>query len=212
MIDKAKRELARDLIIRFAAGEISNDQFEGSYPVNRDDPALGSVAKACWFTYDDMNEHKLTGKHALSPTGRKVFERYALFLSTNFEYGWGKLVPERPFLIEMLTLDVAGRRHMERVRSHGDPSVWPFLRRADIDAVRLGAADELSTPDKSEIRSAAVYWWLYFVRTASYLSFFAFAIPLIFRFRIVAFWTFAASVIGMIVSSIGLGIFKVFQR
>jgi hypothetical protein len=205
MVDKAQRDLARGLILRFMTGEMTNDQFEGSYPVDREDAALRAIAKAIWTFYDDMHEHRLTGKHALDDYGRKIFQRCALFLGTDLEYQWGDLVPWPGFLVQMVTLDVAGRRHLARLRSHGEYEVWPFRYRGDLDAVQSSASDELATRDLVT-RFVAVSWWIYFVRTFCYFAFFGSAIAVLFHFTRPALWVFVAATAGLGISWVGLSI------
>lgn len=198
MVDRAKRDLARNLVLSLANGEITNDQFEDEYPSNPGDAALWAIATTTWLFYDDLHKHKLTGKHALTGEGRKLFERCALFLSTDLEYDWNNLVPASGLLIQLLKFDIAGRREFARLRKHGDYDVWPFRHRQDLETVQSGAADRLSTPDYTGTVEAAAEWWIYSSRMLCLLLFFTSAISMLVRFSNIGLAAFSISVAGLI--------------
>lgn len=143
MVDVQARQQAADLIEKFRDGTISNFEFQDSYPrYDRRDRALRAIETFLWMFYDDCREHTLVEpKHALTPAGRELFERCALFLRTQLEYQWPEdnfigidglgVVPRILTLGLSWLLDRALRRRNERKlgRLQLDESnpIWPFF-------------------------------------------------------------------------------------
>ena len=88
MIDRAARDRAALLLRRFAAGRLTNDDFVDAFPSSKTDPALRAVDQRAWALYDDFRTHRLTGRHALAPAGRREVARWVLFLQSDVEYTW----------------------------------------------------------------------------------------------------------------------------
>jgi hypothetical protein len=88
MVSRPDRQKASELIERLANGEISNDEFDDSYPRRSPDRALEPISANIWFFYTDMHSHKLVGKHALNADARALFARCAAFLRSDLEYEW----------------------------------------------------------------------------------------------------------------------------
>ena len=85
MLDKENRLKAATLIQDFRQGRITNDEFVAAFPRSQD-RAIQAISKMLWFCYDDLREHRLTGKHALTAEGEMLVDRCILFLNTNLEY------------------------------------------------------------------------------------------------------------------------------
>ncbi len=95
-----------------------------------------------WRYYDDCREHTMTEEgHLLTPEGRELFDRCALFLRTRLEYLW----PEDNF-VGIGGLGIVGRictlglsvffdralerramRELEVIEAIGSTAVWPFF-------------------------------------------------------------------------------------
>jgi hypothetical protein len=92
MVDVESRRCAAEIVERFRDGTISNFDFEELWPVHdRRDRGLKAIRTLLWRFYDDGHEHTLTEEgHLLTPEGRDLFDRCALFRRTNFEYVWLK--------------------------------------------------------------------------------------------------------------------------
>ena len=86
MVNREQRAEARELILQFMAGEITNDDFGDAFPAKTEDAALRAIDQMLWFWYDDLKTHRLTGKHELLPEEKEMGERCALFLATDLEY------------------------------------------------------------------------------------------------------------------------------
>jgi hypothetical protein len=82
MMDKASRLKAANLIQDFRQGKITNDEFVRAFP-RSDDKAVKAIGSMLWFCYDDLHEHRLIGKHALSADGEMLVDRCILFLNTD---------------------------------------------------------------------------------------------------------------------------------
>jgi hypothetical protein len=85
MVDTQSWLKAAKLIQDFKRGRITNDEFVAGFP-NSPDTAIGAIRSMLWFCYDDLREHRLTGKWALTEEGERLFDRCILFLKTDFEY------------------------------------------------------------------------------------------------------------------------------
>jgi hypothetical protein len=85
MVDKQSRLKAANLIEEFKRGSITNDEFVAAFP-RSPDGAIRAIYSILWFCYDDLREHRLTGKWALTDEGEQLFGRCILFLKTDLEY------------------------------------------------------------------------------------------------------------------------------
>lgn len=119
MLDKENRLKAARLIQEFRQGYITNYQFVDAFP-RSEDKAIQAISSMLWFSYDDVREHRLTGKRALTAEGEMLIDRCILFLNTNLEYtGKTNFVD---FLAPMKKLYRWGTRNREPlIASH-----WPF--------------------------------------------------------------------------------------
>jgi hypothetical protein len=87
-----------------------------------------------WFAYDDLREHRLEGKHALTDEARDVLERCILFLRSDLEYsGPGGFVSlTAPF--KRVWKRIAGKTEQEEALS----PVWPFESTEQLEqAIRV---------------------------------------------------------------------------
>jgi hypothetical protein len=92
MINREKRDLARCLIEKFLACQITNDDFVNAYPCReKKDRVIVAIYDRLWGFWDDRHTHALTGKHDLDPEARKLFERCIAFLNSDLEYEWPPL-------------------------------------------------------------------------------------------------------------------------
>lgn len=77
-----------ELVRQLASGQLTNDAFEDAYAALPQDRATREVFLFAWSFYDDLYEHRLRGRHRLSPSQRRVFARCVLFLRSGLEYEW----------------------------------------------------------------------------------------------------------------------------
>lgn len=139
MVNRGKRDLARHLVEKFLAGEITNDDLVNDYPCReKDDRVIVAIYDRLWGFWDDRHTHKLTGKHELTPEARALFERCIVFLNSDLEYEWPPL-EWRSFSQAFLRLiglrriaDRRGDEWTQKVRKIGKWEVWPFIRKEDL--------------------------------------------------------------------------------
>ena len=62
---------------------ITNYEYDDQFPRCEDDPALHAIYTALWFTYSDVRQHRMDGKHTLKPEAREAVDQCILFLKTN---------------------------------------------------------------------------------------------------------------------------------
>lgn len=139
MIDRHARYRAAELLDSFVEGSITNDQFEEGWPLSADDGALSQISCHLWSQYDDLSEHRLN-PNTLDARQIDLFRRTSRFLRSSLEYEWPDLpafgVPAVFFAVVTLGLSrVFWWRQRQRFRAAGDLSVWPFLRRSDLESV-----------------------------------------------------------------------------
>jgi hypothetical protein len=149
-MNRQSRDLARRLIERFLACEITNDDLADNYPCReKDDRAVGAIYERLWFFWDDLHTHNLTGEHALDPEARALFERCVAFLASDLEYEWPVIKwvsVGRGFLRAIglgKVVDKKAGQYLEKIRGFGNLDVWPFIREEDLSkSVRRVAVSE----------------------------------------------------------------------
>jgi len=139
MINRRKRDLARRLVEKLLAAEITNDDFVNDYPCREKyDRVIVAIYERLWGFWDDRRTHTLTGKHDLNPEARALFERCIAFLNSDLEYEWPPLEwlsLSQAFLRLIGLRRIADRRGDEwtqKVRKIGKWEVWPFIREEDL--------------------------------------------------------------------------------
>lgn len=150
MIDRRRRDQFAEVLRHFAAGLLTNDEyekqvdkiFEGMGPKIPEDLALWAVYDNVWFLYDDMRTHRLTGGHALKPEGKTEVARWIMFLYTDQEYKWPitRFLSFSSCLLRIITLGlwdlIMGARRARQLATLGDWDVWPFLAAQDCEEAR----------------------------------------------------------------------------
>ncbi len=133
MVNRDKRALARSLIQRFLSGEITNDEFNDDYPIDKADPALEAIYWNLWLYYSETHSYKLQGEHRLGADGEQLFQRCVRFLASGLEYEWPRYewISLKYTLLRFVGLGRLIDRKFDEFKSRGDFDVWPFLRRGD---------------------------------------------------------------------------------
>ena len=93
--------------------------------------------EGAWFLYDDLREHRLTGRYKLSPAARQSVARWILFLEGDLEYEWPVVPLVARFALlpfNLVTMGFVGRMVQRYASRGGDAEVWPFRRRTDYQA------------------------------------------------------------------------------
>ncbi|MHC9538366.1 MAG: hypothetical protein AB9903_02510 [Vulcanimicrobiota bacterium] len=88
MVDRTSRDKLAENLRHFAAGIITNREYEDRILESRctGDAAAEEILHQVWYYYDDLSEHRLTGSHSLTREGREIFARLTLFLKSDIEY------------------------------------------------------------------------------------------------------------------------------
>jgi hypothetical protein len=140
-IDQSARADLAWLLRRLAAGRISNRQFEAALPRSHDAAVHAVWALGIWPLYDDLLEHRMTGRWRLTRLKRHATARIVLFLQSGLPY---RYPPERSWVAIpalLLSLITAGWywrwRHARRWRA-ADVSVWPFFSKHDLESAAAG--------------------------------------------------------------------------
>ncbi|MGP8201253.1 MAG: hypothetical protein ACLQU4_17320 [Limisphaerales bacterium] len=136
-IDIAARRKAAEIYRHFAAGLVTNDQMEDSLPKSFESGLHDIFFWGIWPLYDDLHEHRLTGRYRLTPEGRDHLARIILFLHSSLPYRWPSVTGWRDrvdMLVGVLTLGLHRPFHHRFRASGGDESVWPFFTHAEYES------------------------------------------------------------------------------
>jgi len=141
MVDRKRRDRYAELLRHFLAGRITNDDYERradqimASDSGTEDRAIAEVYQRVWFLYCDIRTHRMSGKWALPPEGRREAARWIMFLYGPLEYEWPPLITLSGCLANLVTLTLWGRiqRALHKREFQGDIDLWPFYRRADYE-------------------------------------------------------------------------------
>ncbi len=144
--ERLRRDRAIALLRAFAAGKLTNFEFEDRYDENLDprpvreweDRALWALKTVAWYCYDDLSTHRLTGKHALTKEGKRSFARWILFLQTDRAYEWKQydFISFHDRVLDWLTFGWWNRRQAAKFEAV-DWDIWPFRREEDLEDAKL---------------------------------------------------------------------------
>jgi len=138
LCNRAVRDQAAAIFLRFRDGEFANDEFEDAYyPLfhQTQDRALRAIVTLVWGTYSGLREHTLP---PLEGELRALFHRSILFLQSGLPYQWerdnclgvagvsGFLCSVSRIVKRMLGRQRAASGLHPGPESSADWSVWPF--------------------------------------------------------------------------------------
>lgn len=128
MIDREARDKMAEILRHFAAGQLSNFDFEDQVP-STTDAAVRAIYDTVWCFYDDLEKHYMKGKWAFSDSIKSQVARWSLFLYSNEEYGWPdiRFSGIRPLKHGFISSLLKGPEKEQKFMAAGDYSVWPFI-------------------------------------------------------------------------------------
>lgn len=136
MVDRDSRNRLAETLRHYVSGQVTNDDL-ADLDLNQKDRGAVAVYQMSWRLYDDLYQHKATGRHYLDKSAQREISRWIGFLYSDQEYIW----PEYRFIqifnwpLNLLTLgwwEKMKRRKWQRFAESGDSSVWPFFCRQDF--------------------------------------------------------------------------------
>lgn len=132
-LDRKSRDRYAEVLRHFAAGRLTNYEYEYACEAYRASPdlALRELWWGMWPVYSDLREYRLTGKYRLLPEGRTTVARMVMFLHTDLPYEWPVSAGLLGCLLNVLTLGFWGRIYGSSGGSC-DRDVWPFFRAEDL--------------------------------------------------------------------------------
>lgn len=140
MVDRAKRDAARNVLRGFVDCKLTNDEFFAQFPLSEYDSALRAISSSVWMLYSDLHRHKLTGKHEPSVEARAMLERCVLFLDSGLEFEWSvptiglaNILPNLRRRAKQLMGLSSDSEGVQARSKGGDESVWPFFRKSDYN-------------------------------------------------------------------------------
>lgn len=128
MIDVPARKKAAQAARRFVSGQISNFEFENSFPSSKD-PGVWAIEDTLWCFYDDFDEHALKGKWEPPSEIRTLMNRWVLFLYSKEEYLWPRVSYPglRPFEIGFWGRLFKCHIKQAEFMAAGEFNYWPFI-------------------------------------------------------------------------------------
>jgi hypothetical protein len=146
-VTRLRRNEAIALLRSFAVRKITNDQFEERLeglmepgPVRKwEDKSIWAIRTSIWYIYDDLHEHKLEGKSALTREQKRWIARIILFLKSDREYEWRSycFIPFLDLLLFFCTLGLWSLLRLKKPKEEIDWDIWPFRTKAQLDEERL---------------------------------------------------------------------------
>ena len=139
VIDSVARQKTAEALRHFAAGRISNFEFEESIP-DSDDPVIAAIRSSVWCFYDDFEEHRMKKDKALSEDEKRCICRWIMFLYTNQSYCWPSFSCPgiRPLKHSFLSRLLRRHKFEKAFMSFGEYEDWPFISEAAyLEAKRL---------------------------------------------------------------------------
>jgi hypothetical protein len=131
MIDQQARTIHARRLRSLIQGRITNDEYEDSVPASKDPAVYEIFARGGWHLYGDLEEYRLTGKHALPPESKSIAARWIMFLRSEEPYLWapktGRAFIQTVFYLA--TFGLAFRQQVEQRRAtdrNGNTEFWPF--------------------------------------------------------------------------------------
>lgn len=89
MVDREARDSLSEATRHFVARLTSNFTFDdAAFSVSTSDRSVTEIRDQLWTIYDDLHEHRLEGKWAISEQQRRVIARAVMFLKSDVEYSW----------------------------------------------------------------------------------------------------------------------------
>jgi hypothetical protein len=85
MVDMKSRVSAANLIKEFAAGRLTNDEFDEQYP-DSEDRGAQTIGQVLWLSWDDRFTHRLEVEYQHTDQQKALFYRCIAFLQTELEY------------------------------------------------------------------------------------------------------------------------------
>ena len=139
MIDRQGRDRLALALRRYVVCRINSDELDEAGAVDWRARAVGQLA---WNLHSDDCRYA-DGEHTLGADVRRDIARWIVFLHSDQEYLW----PEYRFdTVDWLSIfrrprewlqfgsfQVRKNQRNEQFLEAGDPQVWPFLRRADLN-------------------------------------------------------------------------------
>jgi hypothetical protein len=125
--------LARQLIDKFFAHEITSDELMNAYPSDRDDPALNAVYERLWGYWSDGYNQK-SADDTRNVETRVLIGRCIAFLGSDLEYEWPAIQWFKPTMAILRFVGLRrmaekrARKSLDKMQQYGNLEIWPFMR------------------------------------------------------------------------------------
>ncbi|MFQ5964961.1 MAG: hypothetical protein ACE5KZ_11850 [Candidatus Scalinduaceae bacterium] len=138
MIDRPSRNTMAENLRHYVSGRITNDDLADSN-IRFEDRGVKAVYDMAWQLYDDLYQHKATGRHRIEGELRDYVARWVCFLHTDLEYQWPKynFIQIKNLPLNILTLGWWEKRKQKKwdeFETHGDFKYWPFISHQDYQS------------------------------------------------------------------------------
>ena len=142
MVHRQKRDVASRLLDDFCSGRITADDLEGSFPSDKNDPALAAIYERLWYFWDSHRPESPRQNQRRPAMADDLFRRCIAFLRSDLEYEWLPWSSNR-LSFGLGLLRVLGFREKARQISktwlsqsgqeEADSGPWPFKNENDLE-------------------------------------------------------------------------------
>ena len=141
-MNKNHRTILAQNLRHYLSGTLTN--FEFMYRIQpiykTDDKGVRAIENAFWYCYNDLKEHKNTGKNKLCEESENQIKRSIVFLKSNNEYEWrnSKFSLQINWIVNLITFGFypqnTEKKETETENNEiGDDQVWPFFRQVELE-------------------------------------------------------------------------------
>jgi len=140
MIDRESRNKLAEEVRHFVEGFNTNFAYDDIvYNINTKDICVIEIRDNIWLTYDDLRQHKMEGKWALTNEQMDTIKRCIVMLKSDVEYKWPKwplyYKVIRPF-VWLLSLGCLTKSLDSHFNGNGDLNTWPFLSATEYEQAK----------------------------------------------------------------------------
>ena len=128
MIDRISRDKLAETLRQYVSGRVSNDTLD-NLKTNSEDLGVRAIKHASWFLYDDLYEHKATGKHRIEKVNRHEVSKWIVFLQSDEEYLW-----PWPSLFQRICSILTLRFYNPYYSNNGEKEAWPFFTKESLES------------------------------------------------------------------------------
>ena len=139
MVDRVNRNKLAESCRHYSSCLIDNFEFDKiNFELESEDRAVTEITRNLWFLYDDIRNHRNSGKFKMDDAQEKLLKRIILFLKSDMEYRWfhpSMLSVIKKQLKKIFRINAEIQLEDELIK--GDIEFWPFCSKEGFDLALL---------------------------------------------------------------------------